>query len=126
MAVLLEALRILAIDESIKSFSNEVHFHFYAAEEVGLLGSRDVFARYRNDGKDVVAMLNQDMSGRKFLDGGWLEGGSRDTFTVLTDGIYKPLADFLKSIIKQVGFSFTTAWSDLQMKSMKSTHSFKF
>jgi leucyl aminopeptidase len=40
-----------------------VEFHFYAAEEVGLLGSQAIAANYKSSGKAVYAMINLDMTG---------------------------------------------------------------
>jgi leucyl aminopeptidase len=34
-----------------------VEFHWYSAEEAGLLGSQAVAAEYKKQGKQVVAML---------------------------------------------------------------------
>ena len=42
---------------------NTLEFHFYGGEEGGLLGARDVFNRYAATGVDVLAVLNQDMTG---------------------------------------------------------------
>lgn len=55
--VLLEALRVLAAANFKPKQTLELHF--YAGEEAGLLGSRDVFASYRSRGARVVAYLNQ-------------------------------------------------------------------
>lgn len=46
-----------------KPVVNEVQFHFYGAEEIGLVGSSTVFAALRNQSYDVKAMLNLDMVG---------------------------------------------------------------
>lgn len=40
-----------------------VEFHFYAGEELGLRGSVEVAERYKKDKKNVVAVLNFDMTG---------------------------------------------------------------
>jgi leucyl aminopeptidase len=40
-----------------------VEFHWYSGEEAGLLGSQDVAKAYSKDGKRVVAMLQNDMTG---------------------------------------------------------------
>lgn len=59
--VVLEALRVLAAS-GIRP-QNTIEFHWYAAEEVGLLGSQDVWASYKAAGRSVVGYLNQDMAG---------------------------------------------------------------
>lgn len=58
---ILETLRIILKNE-IK-FKNTVEFHFYSAEELGLLGSLDVFNWYRAQNITVISMLQQDMTG---------------------------------------------------------------
>lgn len=59
--VVLEALRVLAQSRFVPT--NTLEFHFYAGEEGGLLGSQQVFSQYRSQGRSVIAMLNQDMTG---------------------------------------------------------------
>ncbi|KAG0007366.1 Leucine aminopeptidase 1 [Entomortierella chlamydospora] len=48
-----------------KGFQPErpVEFHWYSAEEAGLLGSQDVAHSYKKKGVDVFAMLQNDQSG---------------------------------------------------------------
>lgn len=59
--VLLEALRVLA--ESGLKPNNTIEFHWYAAEEGGMLGSQDIWSVYKAARKNVVGYLNQDMAG---------------------------------------------------------------
>ena len=61
MVTILEALRILV--EGGFSPKNTLEFHFYAGEEGGLLGSQALFSNYRSTGKNVLAFVNQDMTG---------------------------------------------------------------
>ncbi len=58
---ILEVLRVL----SVRDFRprNTVEFHWYSAEEGGLLGSQAVFANYEKRNVSVIAMLQQDMTG---------------------------------------------------------------
>lgn len=58
---ILEALRVLA--NAKYAPKNTLEFHFYAGEEGGLLGSAAVFANYKSSAKNVLAFLNQDMTG---------------------------------------------------------------
>jgi leucyl aminopeptidase len=62
---ILEAFRTLLLNDTIASGQSEqtIKFHWYAAEEVGLLGSGHIFRTYAEEGCDIVAMLNQDMIG---------------------------------------------------------------
>ncbi|KAI0423697.1 Zn-dependent exopeptidase [Xylaria sp. FL1042] len=61
VVVVLEALRVLA--EAKYAPANTLEFHFYSGEEGGLLGSRDVFNSYVRSGVNVLAVMNQDMTG---------------------------------------------------------------
>lgn len=58
---LLEALRVLANGRFTPQ--NTIEFHWYGGEEGGLLGSADIFRNYRSTGANVLAFLNQDMTG---------------------------------------------------------------
>jgi leucyl aminopeptidase len=44
-----------------------VEFHYYSAEEGGLLGSQAVAKSYEDAGKKVLAMLQMDMTGELSL-----------------------------------------------------------
>lgn len=61
VVVIFEALRVLAA----AGFQPQdtLEFHFYAGEEGGLLGSKDIFKSYQTASKEVLAMMNQDMAG---------------------------------------------------------------
>ncbi|KAI0515141.1 Zn-dependent exopeptidase [Xylaria bambusicola] len=61
VVVVLEALRVLA--EAKYAPENTLEFHFYSGEEGGLLGSRDVFNSYARSRVNVLAVMNQDMTG---------------------------------------------------------------
>ena len=55
---ILEALRVLLQDKDIAhgKAENTVEFHWYSAEEGGLLGSQAIFSAYEKQGRDVKAM----------------------------------------------------------------------
>ncbi|EXF80302.1 leucine aminopeptidase 2 [Colletotrichum fioriniae PJ7] len=97
--VLLELLRTLAEKTSHKDtepwqpLRNTVEFHFYAAEEVGLLGSSEIFYEYKAKNKTVVAMLNHDMLGFS----------STDKVSLGGDKIDPRLTHVLRTIAKQRG-----------------------
>ncbi|KAF4547178.1 Peptidase family M28 [Elsinoe fawcettii] len=61
VVVILEALRVLA--NAGYAPKNTLEFHFYGGEEGGLLGSGAVFSNYKSAGKNVLAVVNQDMAG---------------------------------------------------------------
>jgi len=69
-----------------------VEFHWYAAEEGGLLGSQDVAQAYRKLGKNVVGMLQTDMTGFDAKNG---------VIGIVTDFTDKDLTAFLhKCVLK--------------------------
>ncbi|KAI6785599.1 leucine aminopeptidase-like protein [Emericellopsis cladophorae] len=61
MVVVLESFRVLA--QGGFEPENTLEFHWYGGEEIGLVGSADVFAHYRAAGKTVLSYVNQDMAG---------------------------------------------------------------
>lgn len=74
--------------------ANTVEFHWYSAEETGLLGSQDIFNSYSRLGIQVEAMLNQDMVGYKGRDG-------VERFGLITDFTNAGQNDFLKVLIEE-------------------------
>ncbi|KAH3662338.1 hypothetical protein OGAPHI_005590 [Ogataea philodendri] len=97
VATLLETVRVLS--ENDITFANDIEFHFYAAEEGGLLGSGAIFSQYRAlNEKKVVAMLQQDMTGHTSTS---LEKGYPEHFGILTDSTSPKLTEFLKTVIDQ-------------------------
>ncbi|KOH01231.1 putative aminopeptidase DI49_0588 [Saccharomyces eubayanus] len=90
----LEALR-LYVEKYLKVGhrpNNTVEFHFYSAEEGGLLGSLDVFTEYAKQGKQVRAMLQQDMTG-------YVSNPKDEHVGIVTDYTTPALTDFIKLII---------------------------
>lgn len=61
----LEAYRILMSDYIKGDFKpyQTLEFHFYSAEEGGLLGSFDVYNKYYEANETVIGLLQQDMTG---------------------------------------------------------------
>lgn len=97
---LLESLRLLLSADSPQfKPKNTVEYHFYAAEEGGLLGSQDVFANYRANEVDVVSHLQQDMTG---YSKNALEKGLPEHFGIVSDYTDPGLSDFLKLVIDKV------------------------
>ncbi len=72
IAILAEIMRI--IESRHLRFHRSIEFQGYAAEEVGLVGSREIAANYRASGKLIDAMLQFDMAyySRVAADGGLL------------------------------------------------------
>lgn len=80
---------------------NTIEFHWYSAEEGGLLGSQAIFQSYEEDGRDVKAMLQQDMTGfvQKTLD-----AGEPESVGVIMDFVDPGLTAFIKTVVEEVGF----------------------
>lgn len=56
-----EALRVILAGKHVPS--KTIEFHWYSAEEGGLLGSQDVVGEYVAKGKSVRAVYHNDMTG---------------------------------------------------------------
>ncbi|KAI9720264.1 MAG: Leucine aminopeptidase 1 [Candelaria pacifica] len=97
---ILEALRVLLQSEDIikGKGENTVEFHWYSAEEGGLLGSQAIFSAYEKEGRDVKAMLQQDMTGyvQKTLD-----AGEEERVGVITDYVDAGLTEFIKKVVTE-------------------------
>ena len=98
---ILEALRVLLKSDNIiqGNASNTIEFHWYSAEEGGLLGSQAIFSAYEKQGRDVKAMLQQDMTGyvQKTVD-----AGEPVSVGVITDYVNPALTEFIKEVITEV------------------------
>lgn len=92
--MILDVLRSFLTDARIadNDLLNTIEFHWYGAEEAGLLGSQDIFTQYAALRRDVVAMLNQDMVGYKGRDG-------VERFGLITDWTDPAQNDYLKLLI---------------------------
>jgi len=97
---ILEAFRVLLSSEKVQQgeADNTIEFHWYSAEECGLLGSQAVFKEYEKQGRDVKAMLQQDMTG--FVEG-TLKAGQVESVGVITDYVDPGLTDFIKKVISE-------------------------
>ncbi|KAF2431331.1 Zn-dependent exopeptidase [Tothia fuscella] len=95
---IIEALRVLLTNNDIikGKAPNTLEFHWYSAEEGGLLGSQAIFSAYEKQGRDVKAMLQQDMTGyvQKTLD-----AGEKESVGVITDFVDPALTTFIKEVI---------------------------
>ncbi len=95
---ILEALRVLLQSEAVLTGQapNTIEFHWYSAEEGGLLGSQAIFSAYEKAGNDVRAMLQQDMTGyvQKTLD-----AGQAESVGVIVDYVDPALTAFIKQVI---------------------------
>ena len=98
---ILEALRVLLESDAIAhgNASNTLEFQWYSAEEGGLLGSQAIFSAYEKEGRDVKAMLQQDMTGYVEKT---LQAGEPESVGVITDYVDPGLTDFIKKVITTV------------------------
>lgn len=96
---ILEALRVILQNKAIAQgkAENTLEFHWYSAEEGGLLGSQAIFTSYEKEGRDVKAMLQQDMTGYTH---GTLEAGKQESVGVITDYVDPGLTDFIKKVVE--------------------------
>ncbi|KAH7121304.1 hypothetical protein B0J11DRAFT_491380 [Dendryphion nanum] len=103
---ILEAFRTLLSNATIASGAspNTIEFHWYAGEEGGLLGSQAIFNSYSSSGRNIAAMLNQDMTG---YTGAYKAAGLTPRFGIITDNVNAALTAFTKRVItaySTVGF----------------------
>lgn len=86
-----------AMNKGVIELENSVEFHFYAAEEVGSIGSADVMKNYHDENIEVIAMLQQDMTGYITKS---IESGEVEHFGIITDYVSTSLMNFTKLIIE--------------------------
>jgi len=86
---ILEAFRVLV--EGKFRPQRPVEFHWYSAEEAGLLGSQAIALEYEKEGKDVVGMLQNDMTG--------FVGRNKEAFGIVDDYVDKGLTTFITKLI---------------------------
>lgn len=98
---ILEAMRVLLTSETIVqgNATNTIEFHWYSAEEGGLLGSQAIFKEYSRQGRDVKAMFQQDMTGYVHKT---LEAGKPESVGVITDFVDVGLTEFIKQLVSTV------------------------
>ncbi|KAK7756860.1 Leucine aminopeptidase 1 [Diatrype stigma] len=83
---------------SASALPNTIEFHWYSAEEGGLLGSQAIFSSYEKEGRVVKAMLQQDMTG--YVQG-TLDSGKPESVGVITDFVDPGLTTFIKKVIEE-------------------------
>lgn len=95
---ILEAFRVLLSSDAVREgkLENTVEFHWYSAEEGGLLGSQAIFSDYEKGGRDVKAMLQQDMTG--YVDK-TIKAGKPESVGVIIDYVDAKLTEFIKKIV---------------------------
>ncbi|KAK8853200.1 hypothetical protein IAR55_003902 [Kwoniella newhampshirensis] len=74
--------------------STPVEFHYYSAEEGGLLGSQAVAKAYEDKGVKVLAMLQMDMTA-------WVQKGTEESVGIIHDYVDVDLTAFIVSLVKK-------------------------
>ncbi|KAK4700766.1 bacterial leucyl aminopeptidase, partial [Phenoliferia sp. Uapishka_3] len=87
----LMAFKALVANDFVPS-TQAVEFHFYSAEEGGMLGSQAVAQSYRSDGKTVRGMLHLDQTA-------WVKKGSTPVIALINDNVDAGLTDFIRKLI---------------------------
>ncbi|KAG8756534.1 Leucine aminopeptidase 1, partial [Serendipita sp. 396] len=87
---ILEAYRVL-LATGFKP-KNDIEFHWYSAEEGGLLGSQAVAAEYKRQNATVLAQIQFDMTA-------FVKKGTREEVGVITDFVDSNVVKFVKQLI---------------------------
>lgn len=87
---------IFTLEKTGLTLQKNIEFHFYAAEEVGSIGSTEIFSQYRKNGIKVVAMLQEDMTG---YTNKTLEANEEEHFGLIIDYASESLMNFTKLVI---------------------------
>ncbi|KAL3460525.1 hypothetical protein BJX64DRAFT_262905 [Aspergillus heterothallicus] len=95
---ILEALRGLLKSDIIAHAQapNTIEFHWYSAEEGGMLGSQAVFSKYKKAQQDVKALVQFDMTGYVK---GTIDAGQPEAIGVMIDYVDAGLTTFLKTVV---------------------------
>lgn len=74
--------------------SAPVEFHYFSAEEGGLLGSQAVAKAYEDEGRKVLAMLQMDMTA-------WVKKGTEESVGIIQDYVDPDLTEFMERLVKK-------------------------
>ncbi|SCV72100.1 BQ2448_4794 [Microbotryum intermedium] len=92
---LVEALTVL-VNASFIPSDHPVEFHWYSAEEGGLLGSQAIAQSYAKDGKKVRSMLQMDMTA-------FVKPGTTPTYGIIRDFVSPEFTDLVALLIDEYG-----------------------
>jgi len=98
---ILEAFRALVAGQFKPN--RPVEFHWYSAEEAGLLGSQAIALEYEKEGKDVIGMIQNDMTG--------YIGKNPESIGIVIDFVSESLTAFVKKLV--------TAYSNIPYRETK-------
>ncbi|KDN49585.1 Zn-dependent exopeptidase [Tilletiaria anomala UBC 951] len=93
-ATLLEALRALLAVGWQPQGDYDLEWHWYSAEEGGLLGSQEIVKSYVQRGREVRAMLQQDMTA-------FLKPGTAEKIALVADFTDPKLTSFLEMLVTE-------------------------
>lgn len=74
--------------------STPLEFHYFSAEEGGLLGSQAVAKSYEEEGKKVLAMLQMDMTA-------WVKAGTKERVGIIQDFVDPTLTEFIETLVEE-------------------------
>lgn len=111
-ATIFEALRALLSTGWVPQGAYDVEWHWYSAEEGGLLGSQEVVREYVRQGRSVRAMLQQDMTA-------YVKPGSKEQVGLVTDFTDPALTSLLERLIDTY---LTIPWAGTQLGYAGSDH----
>lgn len=81
-----------------------VEFHYYSAEEGGLLGSQAIAQQYERDSRKVKAMLQVDMTA-------YVKPGTKEVIGVIEDFVDSDLTDWIVTLVEKYRqSSFLARW----------------
>ncbi|KAJ3086253.1 Leucine aminopeptidase 1 [Quaeritorhiza haematococci] len=86
---IIEAFRIILANNIVPT--RPLEFHWYSAEEGGLLGSQRVVAKYKQDGVKVAGMFQVDMTG-------YTPANKKEVIGISTDFVDPELTGFLRKL----------------------------
>ena len=86
---ILEAFRVLVNTPSFRP-KRPIEFHWYAAEEAGLLGSQAVVQHYRKTGQQIYGVLHMDMTAYT---------GKQNVVGIVTDHTNNELTSLLRKLV---------------------------
>ena len=72
---------------------HDVEFHWYSAEEAGLLGSQAVAKHYSEHGANIKAQIQFDMTA-------WVQRGSREEVGIITDFVDPNLTAYVTKLVE--------------------------
>lgn len=91
------------VNSTFAPSTNPVEFHWYSAEEGGLLGSQAVAQGYAAAGKKVRSMLQMDMTA-------WVKTGTKPTVGIITDFTDEGFTEMIRKVVGEyadIGFTDT-------------------